>query len=202
MRMNKVILIVGGRGTGKTSFANNPGKDPNVTRPGLVQEWIKARKGRPDERVLIVDTLDHEKYRDYQVITPQMIPVWNKGVKRVICNETGFWDLFKVIHNNLYNCLIIFEDASKYIRNTKPLPDDLNNFIVDSKQKNLDLIFMYHSFGQSHIDMWRMADILVLFKTGDQPKGDKGGTNPTVIQAYNEVIKDASRFAFKINYLQ
>lgn len=194
-RLNKLWTIVGAKGTGKTTFLNNT--NPSLP-PGIIQKWMDARKGRPDERVLIIDTVDHPSYREFQIIEPEHIAHWKKGVKRIIVNQSKFDKLFRVMQTDLINCMVVCEDSTKYIRNNQKINDDLNNFMTDIKQKNIDLLFTYHSIGMANLDIVRMTDILVLFKSPDPPAGAKFGQLATVRSAYQQVMSSENPFEKKI----
>ncbi|MBK9329048.1 MAG: hypothetical protein IPM95_06985 [Sphingobacteriales bacterium] len=144
MRLNHVNITIGKRGTGKTTH---------------ILKLIERHR----KKVLIVDTIDHESYRKYRAVSPEMLPAWKKGIIRVYGHN--FEDVFYQLAHNVTNALIVFEDCTKYIRGY--IPDDVRNFIVDSKQKNLDLIFLYHGFGMVQPDMFRLSDSITLFKTNE-----------------------------------
>lgn len=144
MRLNHVNITIGKRGSGKTT------------------KNIKLIKKHP-KKVLIVDTIDHEDYRTFRAVTPGMLSAWKSGIIRIYGHD--FKEVFHELTTNVHNALIVFEDCTKYIRGY--IPDDVRNFIVDSKQKNLDLIFLYHGFGMVQPDMFRLADSITLFKTNE-----------------------------------
>lgn len=193
-RLNKLITVVGAKGTGKSVFTNN---DSPEFDPGLIQRWMKARKGRPDERVLIIDTVDHPSYRKFQIIEPEHIPAFKKGIKRVIVNKTKFDRLFKILQNQT-NIMVVCEDSTKYIRNNEKISDDLNDYMTNIKQFNVDLVFIYHSIGMINLDIARMTDVLVLFKSPDPPSSGKFGQLKTVRDAYERVMSDQNPFAREI----
>lgn len=193
-RLNKLITVVGAKGTGKSVFTNN---DDPAYDPGLIQRWMKARKGRPDERVLIIDTVDHPSYRKFQIIEPEHIPAFKKGIKRVIVNKTKFDRLFKILQGQT-NIMVVCEDSTKYIRNNEKISDDLNDYMTNIKQFNVDLVFIYHSIGMINLDIARMTDLLVLFKSPDPPSNGKFGQLKTVRDAYEKVMSDQNPFAREV----
>lgn len=143
-RINYISLIVGRRGSGKTSY---------------LKQLIK---GYP-KRVLIVDTLDHPAYRGYQIITPDMLYRWKSGVKRIVISDLD--EVLRQINDQLTNAMIVFEDATKYFRGN--LPKEVIAFIYDSKQKNLDLVFMYHGFKKIVPELLDNANTLTVFKLNE-----------------------------------
>lgn len=149
-RLNLVSLVLGRRGCGKTTY---------------ILKLIKAYMAKhPKQKVLIVDTLDHPAYKDIAVIKPEMLKRWKRpNIYRIFGPDTD--EILHQLEHNVYNALIIFEDSSKYIR--KNLQDDVRRFIIDSKQKNLDLVFLFHGFSFTPPELFRIADALVIFKTDD-----------------------------------
>lgn len=146
-RINKIILILGKRGTGKTYYG---------------KEIIKTyQEFQPNMKILVMDTFDHPSYREIPEISLDLLKRWDKPATYRIYkgNKSKILD---VISEYMYNSVIIFEDARKIIK--KVLPKNVEEFIIDSKQKNLDLIFMYHGFTFCPLDLLRYADDVVMFK--------------------------------------
>lgn len=179
-RVNKVGVIIGGRGRGKTTFAR-----------GLME-------GHP-KKVLIVDTFDHPSYRDIPVLTLEQLPGWKKGIYRIYATENiDIDDIIEAINKYLTNALVFFEDALKYI------PDRLKGYpigkiIIDSKQKNLDLFFMLHGWGLVPPDLFRFCDLITVFKTNDSP-ADKKNQIPhftEIMKLHTVVTEDPSPYANK-----
>lgn len=153
MRTNLVSLVLGNRGTGKTYYIKN-----------LIEAYAKAH---PDKKILIVDTLDHPAYRIIASIEIKDLPAWKKpSVYRIYGSNTQ--EIIESIQENICNCLIIYEDASKYIG--KMMDTHVRYMIFDSKQKNNDLIFLFHGFMATPPELFRISDTITLFKTGDHPK--------------------------------
>lgn len=147
-RINKISLIVGGRGTGKTTFVKD-----------IIAKGIQPK-------CLIVDTFEHPSYSEFQTITIDMLPRWRKGTKRLLIRD--FDATIKAINEHVYNTLIIFEDCTKYFRST--LPNEVYHIFYDSKQKNNDIILMYHGFRSILPEIMANANTLTLFKIGENVK--------------------------------
>jgi ABC-type uncharacterized transport system ATPase subunit len=149
-RMNKVTAILGRRGTGKTTY---------------LKELIESYKtALPNQKVLILDTLDHPAYREIPLINENLLKRWKKpAVYRMYSSDTD--NLLSEVEKHYNNGLLILEDASKYLR--RQLSDDVRRFIFDSKQKNLDIIFLFHGFMAMPKELYSIIDNLVLFKTDD-----------------------------------
>lgn len=182
-RLNKVITLIGNRGTGKTTF---------------IKQVIAAyQKGNKGNKTLIVDTLDHPAYRDLKALTIDEIKRWKPtapGYFRLYGSNTA--EIMETISKNFFNGLLIFEDASKYIGSR--LDDNVKAFILDSKQKNLDIVFMFHSWGFVPNDLFRLTDAITLFKTQDSPLQKKNFMPYELIEKqYLEVKGSENRFINK-----
>lgn len=166
MRINNVSAIIGRRGTGKTTYVRK-----------LIDEY---RKSLPNQKILIADTIDHPAYKDIAAINIDLLKRWkNANVYRIYGSNTD--EILNTINTHLYNALVVFEDASKYIR--RQLSDNVRAFILDSKQKNLDLIFLFHGFSYVPPEMFRVLDTITIFKC-DNPSYRKND-----IVAFDEVMK-------------
>lgn len=178
MRINNVSAIIGRRGTGKSTYVRK-----------LIQEYKTVL---PDQKILIADTLNHPLYRDIPAIDINLLKRWKKAnVYRIYGSNTD--EILQTINNNLYNALICFEDASKYIR--RQLSDDVRAFILDSKQKNLDLIFLFHGFSFVPPEMFRLLDNIVIFKC-DNPIYRKNDivAFDQVYEAYERVMNSENPY--------
>ncbi len=166
MASNVVIIVVGGRGTGKTDFI----KDEIITQSPLPKK-------------LTVDTFDSPPWRTLKTFkNPQndaiQVPImpidklakWKEGIYRIATSDPEY--TFAMIDQHLRNALVIFEDATKYIGST--LTKETRKFIYDSKQKNLNLVFIFHSLASVPPELVRASDYLTLFKTNEgRPSKDK-----------------------------
>ena len=177
-RINLVSLVVGGRGTGKTT---------------LIKKIIRAYL-RNSLKVLVIDTFDNPVWSEYRLINlKQLSRLRNeaRGVFRVFDTEAN--NVIEVIHNRVFNGLLIFEDASKYVGSR--LNPFLKALVVDSKQKNLDMIFVFHAWGGIvPPDLIRFADTATLFKTNERIKTLAKIPNPVIIEAHEQVMKHPSKF--------
>jgi energy-coupling factor transporter ATP-binding protein EcfA2 len=179
MRINTANLILGRRGCGKTTYTKE-----------IIQAYHKAH---PDQKILIMDTFDHPSYRDIPVIDIDLLKRWEKpGIYRIFGSNTD--EIFSTIQTHLYNAMVIFEDASKYIRGR--LQDDVRKFIIDSKQKNLDLVFLFHGFSFAPPEIWRIIDAVTIFKS-DNPFHRKSDivNFDQVYSIWQNVMNDTSPYA-------
>ncbi len=144
-RINLVTILVGTRGTGKTTF--------------LKKAFEAHRK-----TVLVLDTFDSPAWQDYPLVKMDQIGHLKSGVKaRCFSSDTNH--MMKAVEAKAYNSTLIFEDATKYVGSK--LTPDVKRFVLDSKQKNLDLVFVFHSLASVPSDLIRICDLITLFKTKD-----------------------------------
>lgn len=159
-RTNIFTVIVGRRGTGKTDFLK-----------GLIQATLL-------KKVLIVDTFDSPVWRNMkQHDKPQLeasiinimnlsdLKRWNSGVFRIFSKSVDRKKMFAEIEEYCTDTLVIFEDATKYIR--RYLSEEVINIMIDCKQKGNDVIAVFHSLKKVPSEIVDNADYLTLFKTSD-----------------------------------
>lgn len=185
MRINKVSLIAGTRGTGKTDFGK------------LVLRSIPARKK------LVIDTFDNPVWRtmkthEYPEGANQHIPIlpisklryWENGLYRIADSDTV--NVFSQIQQYANNCILFFDDATKVIGSK--ITTDVKKFVLDSKQKNLDIIFVFHSLAAIPNDLINIADTLTLFKTNDAQISKTKYNFPEIQIAYDHLKKSKNRY--------
>lgn len=184
MRTNKITLLLGNRNTGKTVYAKK-----------IMQTALQA-----DKAVLVVDTYDHPAYNGVERIKPSEIRKCKRGnIYRCFGSET---DLIFNACTDFYNGLLVFEDATKYIENT--ITDDVKKVLFDSKQKNVDVLLMFHSWVACPPKLFRIADNIVIKKTGDSAEVRKNDCPnfQEVMKVYEEVEKSNDRYIAKFVKLQ
>jgi hypothetical protein len=120
-----------------------------------------------------VDTLDHPDYRSegYKIIDVKTLNRWKGGVYRIITSPVRIGEDVAYMNRYLSNCLIIFEDATKYLRTDTP--KSVFEFIYDTKQRNIDVIFQYHGFKKILPEMLDNANYLTLFKLNENIRNYK-----------------------------
>jgi hypothetical protein len=143
-RQNLIGIICGNRGVGKSTY--------------LIQTIKKHPK-----KVLIYDLDDNEMYHQYQLITPDMLPRWKSGVKRIISPDID--EVLQAMADSVHNALIIFEDATKYIEGDPNKA--IKQLVLASKQRNLDILFTFHTYRSIPPKLFSWADVLEVFKTGE-----------------------------------
>lgn len=143
-RLNEITIIAGGKGTGKTTFT---------------KRMMKSQK----KPIIIIDTFDHPSYKDIRSISINDLKKWDKQDCRIF--DAPPFEIIRAVRKYTANAFIVLEDARKYIRASVPV--DIENFMIDSKQRNFDILVMYHSLGQVPKFMRDMFDNIVLMKTKD-----------------------------------
>jgi hypothetical protein len=140
-----------------------------------------------------MDTFDNPGYSLFANIDTDLLKRWRlPNTYRIFGSDTD--SIFATIQTHFYNGLVVFEDASKYIR--RQLSDDVRKFILDSKQKNIDLIFVFHGFSYAPPEMWRIVDAVTLFKCDNPAYRKTDIVNfDQVEQAWNEVMCDPNQFS-------
>ena len=178
LRQNIIALVCGTRGVGKTTY---------------LKALIEAH--RKHKKVLIFDLDDNPLFADYPVINPKLISKWKAGVVRIISTDTE--EVFQLMQKHLWNTLIIFEDATKYIRNK--MPKTVETIALASKQRNNDCIFTFHGFNRICPDFFNWANFIEIFKTGEKIErfDYKIPNMEKVVEAKKEVDEHSSRFHHK-----
>jgi|GEM_PF-816186 len=168
-------MIIGGKGSGKTSLGRSV--------------LLQLLREHTDRFGLVVDTLDHPSYRDIVQITPDMISRARRGVYRVFGSDTGV--IMSEIQQGAYNCVAMFEDAAKYFDGK--LTTAQEKFVLDSKQMNLDLIFMFHGYSFVPPKLYRLVDSVWILKTMDSPAASRGKV--TCLEQLNAAYEKVSALA-------
>lgn len=171
-RQNKVVLIVGARGGGKTF-------------------WMRQVLDRIGLKHLVIDTTDHKDYRHLPYMTPAMFGGWLKGNKRFFTSD--FDPVFREL-KKIYNAVIVLEDATKYIAGD--LTPDQRAIMLDSKQKNVDVFLMYHSFADVPPKLYRYLNDIIVFPTNESIASSKAkiGYYDRVREAWEAVMAEREKY--------
>jgi len=147
-------------------------------------------------KVLIIDTLDHPAYRKIAILEQKNFLKWNQGPVRVFMEPDDIVLFVDMINKSQHmnNTLIVFEDAGKYTGSQIPKP--FKRLIIDSKQRNIDIIFMYHCFIDTPTNIFTKSDFIQLFKTEDSPIVRKNNLRlfDKVLATYEEIKNNPSNF--------
>lgn len=199
MRFNLVGTIIGARGTGKTLFLlgskySAKPEDQKLGLRGLIDHALNNKM-----KVLIILTVDHPAYRKFPLLAQKDYFQFKSGIYRLIVKPNQADKLFELIGDDqrsphMNNTFIVCEDAKKYTG--KNLSKPLEGLIIDSKQRNIDMVFMYHCFVDTPGDIFTKMDYIQLFKTEDHPKvrESKMSQYPKLLAAFENVKKNPSRF--------
>lgn len=192
MAFNKVTLILGQRGSGKTTFITG---NEELKIPSFFKLYIE--KGM---KVLIVDTIDHPTYRQMGIpfIKKEDLKRWKKGVYRIIINPYEIGEFCQLINSlpSMYNTFILWEDAKKHTR--IKVHREMGTLIIDTKQKNIDMAFMYHDWMQAPDELYSLIDFINTCKTKGHPKDRKdsmSGYFEDAVKVWERVMKDKNPFA-------
>jgi hypothetical protein len=189
-RQNLISALVADRGKGKTPFIIG---DKTVPVEGIVESYLNR-----DMKFLILDTVNHSKYRHIPRIEINQIKFWKKGVYRFWGNRAELKKMLVVISQELFNAGVACEDAHKYI--DTPVPDALIDFLIDTKEKNIDFFFLYHAFGWIPKDLYRVIDAYEIFKSSEHPKVRKeqlSGCYEKILKVWEEVNASENNYLHK-----
>lgn len=181
MRINYVTAIIGRRGAGKSVYTRN-----------FILEYKKLH---PYHKIIVVSD-ENPNYVDFQHVNlSDLLRLPIDGLFRVWNNDID--KLLTAIHENIWNSLIIFEDSSKYIR--KNLQPAVRQTVLDSKQRNTDIIFQFHGFSYVPPELFRVLDLLTLFKVNDTPEYRKSDIVAfhEVFNCYSLVMKNKNPYFHK-----
>lgn len=182
MRLNKLSIILGRKGSGKSYYTINT----------LIPAY---RKAFPDKKILIYDTNDHMAYRFVPQIKLTMLKRWTGGGTYRLC-EVDTDSALSAISEHMYNGLLICEDATKYINSRLQKP--VFRSIIDSKQHNLDLVFQFHGFAVCPPEILRQCDILTLFRCDTPlPRKNMLAEYDVIFSAYEKVQSSRDKYPFE-----
>jgi uridine kinase len=143
-RINRLMLFVGQRGTGKTTLANN----------------IAAATGK---KIIVIDTDLHPFYTDYETITIEHLKTWEGEKCRVIDESTD--EVLQVLDRYQSNACVLMEDVPKYMGSN--LNESEKRFVINMRKRNFDVIMMFHSLSDIPPYLCKNYNDLVIFKVDD-----------------------------------
>lgn len=178
-RINQVILIEGKRGTGKSTY---------------LRELIrKYRLKHPTQKILIISAINQPSYKDIPTIDLTMLPRWkNANIYKIYGSNTE--EILQAVEEHFTNGLLIMEDATSFI--PKTIPKEVRRMIIDTKQKNVDMLITFHGFMSTPPELLRYCDAITMFRT-DSPESRKneiGAYFEDVLKAYNEINKSTNPY--------
>lgn len=159
-RVNKIFIIAGTRGTGKTSFIK---KIIRIIQNNYSKILIADTYPNPDWKSLKAFDYPEGANKKIQSITVNQLPYWTKGIKFLYDSDTDKMQQF--IEKYVDNSAVFLEDSTKFIG--KSLSKSMRVFSLDTKQKNVDLYYIFHNTASIPLELLRIADLLYLKKTGE-----------------------------------
>jgi hypothetical protein len=157
-RNNQIIIHCRGRGSGKTTYYIG---NTELGVPGIIPVY---RDKHPLKSIIVMDTFDADAYRHLPIANSiSDITMLTGSTFRIVDPDTS--KLWRVLNRNVMNALVIVEDATRFV-GTK-LTDDQKTIVLDSKQKNIDMFWTFHSLMSIPPDLVRISDTLVLGKTNE-----------------------------------
>lgn len=166
----------------------------NTGKTFLSQQVILKNSLLP--KALIIDTLDHPKWRhvpEFPELNHENLTNFKKGVYRIFNEDPE--EVIYMLSKYACNTAIICEDATKYLK--AKLQPDAKTLMVDSKQRNNDIFFMFHDWGFCPKDIWRFVDLLTIKKTNTGPEERKSvlPMYKLVYKAWEQVMNDPNPYA-------
>jgi hypothetical protein len=175
-RVNKTITIVGGTGTGKTTYLLSR------IKPMLASGTF--------DKVIIFDEDEHDSYKQYPVVNYKYLPALKRGIVRSFINDETLEDAMYIVNTFVRNSIIVLEDAGRYLM--EKLPQNTKRVFVNKKKKNLDIFVMYHGCSEPPPKLYILSDIITLHKTMDTPDSMKGKIpNYPLFKKYFEEVQSA-----------
>lgn len=192
-RTNNIILYAAGRGTGKTTDMLG---NESLKIKGFIPFY---QDKHPDMNILVVDINDHPMYRHiYTATNPKDLK--KSTLSRIYSPDPEI--LWEVLDKHCYNSLVIIEDATRFVGKT--LSDIQKRIVLDTKQKNIDLVFLFHCLTAIPNDLIRYSDLLVLKKTGENYSTTirEKYPQPALKEALETVFNSTDDFVSKTLYLR
>lgn len=159
LRNNIVVVLAGMKGTGKTDY----------TKENILFPSKRSKK-------LIIDSMDNSIWRNMKThahpeyintlipfISLEQFPRWKNGVYRHFSSELE--PVFSAVSEHLYDTLIIVEDATRFLEGR--VSESIRKFLYDCKQRNNDVVFVFHSLSSVPPKIVTGADYFVIFRTMD-----------------------------------
>ncbi len=182
MRINNVGLIEGKRGTGKSTYLSQ-----------LIDRYNRVH---PSKKILIVSLINQPSYLPVPAISIDLLQRWKRpATYKMYGSNTD--ELLQAIEEHFNNGLLLLEDATSFI--PKTIPKEIRRMIIDTKQKNVDMLMTFHGFMSTPPELFRYADTITMFKT-DTPETRKeviGAYYDDVLKAYNSIMKSDNPYINK-----
>lgn len=170
-RNRKLILVIGGVASGKTTFIFNN---------------LKKLK----EKCIIYDINREEIYKKLPVVSLEKIGIIKKGKWRNICKDPDIF--FSTILKKYRNGILICDDFDRY---QSVITDDIRSLVIGYRHLGLDVILVFHSLARVLPIVYENCSDIFLFKTSEQPDRSiyKIPNYEKVIEKFN-VLQNSENF--------
>lgn len=155
VRRNSIVIFVGDRGTGKTTYAVELMLNRNY--PAIVLDRMNQ------DNYDAITTILHDSSR---------LESWNRKGRLRVHDKDALDNIIKMLQENAYDeskkhlkaitSLIILEDAGNYVASNMRL--NLIELCTSCRHSNVDLFFMFHNLADIPPKLYAYCDFIVLFK--------------------------------------
>lgn len=192
IRQNMTYIIIGRQGTGKSDSTKSIiqkilSKNDSITKLVVFDEF--------DSDIWVnLETWDHPEWKNDVV---SVIPIDKllklKSGKVRICQETDDIKMYLSTFKQLNNSIIVFEDATRYFPSETAPPKELLSILLNAKQRNNEVILIFHSLMDVPKKLVRNIRIIILHHTDDGEVPKKFG-NKSIHTAYGLLKKSKNPF--------
>lgn len=183
MRLNKITLLIGRRGCGKTTFYLNMSK-------------LDRKK------IIVVDLFAHPDYTTkFQDISMDEVSRWKSGNVRLYGGEPVA--MLTNVFQNCSNCTLVMEDCKRYIDPVVQKP--IRQGIIEHRNRNIDIVMMFHTLKDVPPYVCSMHNDIILFKTNenvDRVRQDKFSNWDQLAEAHHRIMNHKSPFYNEVVNLQ
>lgn len=184
-RENNIYLVVGARNTGKTNYTKD----------------LLANAAFPKK--LILDTFDNPVWRSMQtvgnpagamdqipIMPPDKLPLHKSGAYRIFDSDVTKLENLVALH--VWNSFVVMEDATRYYEYR--LTKKQRAYLYNTKQRNVDIVLIFHLLSSVPRDLVKIANYITLFKTHEEDFDEKKYLHPQFRQVFDAVKKSSSQY--------
>ncbi len=156
-RTAEIGLVIGVRGTGKTTFMKKIAKEVAIERPVLVVSYANIDKAFAEYPVL--DLADKQSVKSKK-----------KGIYRAFYYKHDKKTL-KYLFHYCWNYLIVMDDCRSYL--DAGMLRDLSIGVIQSRHRMCDWYFVVHAFTDIPPRIFNYYNLMYLFSTSENPERAK-----------------------------
>lgn len=221
----KITMILGSRGRGKT------GTLIRHIVPGYI---ARRQPEFGFNKIAIIDLEDNYNYNSLEclsdasypeshkkvlrryfhapvkAISRKRLPALKSGAVRVLPGDEFAGEYIDgVIDDICYNkavkqCLIVFEDAARFMPANNGLDSVVRDMIINAKQRAMDIVFIFHFWSDVPPKLCKWIDTLYLHHCDESVAGRKKAIGESkyarILEAENRIKKNSNKYYFeKIN---